>query len=91
MEQLERYPVLTPPAHKKVDWNDARVSLLLPERARSECARSTAAVRLTRASFQVGKCVRWMLIVGVTLAALPLSYLPLVYQNNQLGTQGLKN
>lgn len=30
---------------RKVRGNDTRVGLLLPERARSECARSTAAVR----------------------------------------------
>ena len=32
-------------------WNDTRADPLLPERARSECARSTAAVGPTRVPF----------------------------------------
>src|SRR5437899_6645551 len=35
-------------------WNDTRADPLLPERARSECARSTAAVGPTRVPFQEG-------------------------------------
>ena len=33
------------------EWNDTRADPLLPERARSECARSTAAVGPTRVPF----------------------------------------
>jgi len=36
---------------RRKEWNDTRADPLLPERARSECARSTAAVGPTRAPF----------------------------------------
>ena len=39
-------------AHDKRGGNDTRADPLLPERARSECARSTAAVGPTRVPFQ---------------------------------------
>jgi hypothetical protein len=43
----DRSPVLAEAARRK-GWHDTRAGPLLPERARSECARSTAAVGPTR-------------------------------------------
>ena len=46
-----RCPPCSQNAHDEKGWNDTRVGPLLPERARSECARSTAAVGPTRVPF----------------------------------------
>ena len=47
-----QWEINQPPSLKRKGWNDTRADPLLPERARSECARSTAAVGPTRVPFQ---------------------------------------